>query len=160
MPDLVDVDEVPLSPVPFVTCYGVRYRTSDYVDADVSRMVGVSTESVGTPSNSLPTHWYGGPGVGAIATYDRIEIAAEDKERLKIDSWGFRVAWSKPQSGQWPGEAHHSPGFRFTFLESFEIGTCGIPFSCTRDFAATKSKRERSSDSCPSKDSSGHKLAG
>ena len=82
---------------------------------------GVSTESVGTPPNTLPTHWYGGPGVGAIATYDRIEVAPANRDGAEIDRWAFRVAWSKPQSDKWPGETHHSPTFRFTFLESFEI---------------------------------------
>ena len=84
---------------------------------------GVTTESVGTPPNSLPTHWYGGPGVGAIATYDRIETSLKDKERSGSDrkQWALQVAWTKPQSDQWPGETHHSPAFRFTFLESFEI---------------------------------------
>jgi hypothetical protein len=82
---------------------------------------GVTTESVGTPPNSLPTHWYGGPGVGAVATYDRIEIALKNQERGDRKQWALQVAWSKPQSDQWPGETHHSPAFRFTFLESFEI---------------------------------------
>jgi hypothetical protein len=83
---------------------------------------GVTTESVGTPPNSLPTHWYGGPGVGAIATYDRIETSPQDRERMGIGPWHFRVAWSKPQSDGWRGETHHQPAFRFTFLECFEIG--------------------------------------
>ncbi len=87
---------------------------------------GVTTESVGTPPNSLPTHWYGGPGVGAIATYDRFEVSptdepTRDKVGGEIGRWAFRVAWSKPQSDKWPGETHHAPAFRFTFLESFEI---------------------------------------
>ncbi len=82
---------------------------------------GVTTESVGTPPNSLPTHWYGGPGVGAIATYDRFEVSPADQQRGEIGPWAFRVAWSKPQSDKWPGETHHAPAFRFTFLESFEI---------------------------------------
>lgn len=81
---------------------------------------GVTTESVGTPPNSLPTHWYGGPGVGAIATYDRIASDAGEEERL-AGPYFFRVKWSKPQSNEWPGEAHHASVFRFSFLESFEL---------------------------------------
>ncbi|HEY2894872.1 MAG TPA: hypothetical protein VGJ16_11680 [Pirellulales bacterium] len=82
---------------------------------------GVTTESVGTPPNSLPTHWYGGPGVGAIATYDRIKTSLNGHDGSDKNDWALQVAWSKPQSDQWPGETHHSPAFRFTFLESFEI---------------------------------------
>jgi hypothetical protein len=82
---------------------------------------GVTTQSVGTPPNSLPTHWYGGPGVGAIATYDRIKTSLNGQDRSDRNEWALQVAWSKPQSDQWPGETHHSPAFRFTFLESFEI---------------------------------------
>lgn len=81
---------------------------------------GVTTESVGTPPNRLPRHWYGGPGVGAIATYDRIKTPLKDQS--DGNEWAFQVAWSKPQSEGWPGETHHLPAFRFTFLESFEIG--------------------------------------
>jgi len=80
---------------------------------------GVTTESVGTPPNRLPRHWYGGPGVGAIATYDRIKTSLKDQSGG--NEWALQVAWSKPQSEQWPGETQHLPAFRFTFLESFEI---------------------------------------
>jgi hypothetical protein len=82
---------------------------------------GVTTESVGTPPDSMPTHWYGGPGVGAIATYDRLRSSRLEKEQASFGPWDFRVTWSKPPSKDWPGEAHHLPAFRFTFLESFEI---------------------------------------
>lgn len=82
---------------------------------------GVTTESVGTPPNSLPLHWYGGPGVGAIATYDRLQASGADKDQGLVGGSYFRVAWSKPPSKNWPGETHHAPTFRFTFLESFEI---------------------------------------
>src|SRR4051812_14968726 len=53
---------------------------------------GITTESVGTPPASLPTHWYGGPGVGAIATYDRIKMSLENPGRAG-DRWAMRVAW-------------------------------------------------------------------
>ena len=76
---------------------------------------GVTTTSVGTPPGSLPDGWYGGPGVGATATYDVVAGAPGEPERF------LRVAWKTPPSAGWEGEDHHRPAFRFTFLEYFGI---------------------------------------
>lgn len=80
----------------------------------------VTTTSVGVPPNSLPKDWYGGPGVGATATYEIRESPTDDKETGAPDRY-LRVSWSAAPSQDWPGEAHHQPHFRFTFLEYFGV---------------------------------------
>ena len=93
---------------------------------------GVTTESVGTPPGSLPTHWYGGPG-GAIATYDRIPVSAANRKEGPVGPWAFRVAWSKPQSDKWPGETHHAARIPLHVLGVF------------RNFRRTEVRREECS---------------
>src|SRR5690606_1066040 len=75
----------------------------------------------GVPAKSLPKDWYGGPGVGATATYS-IEHFAEGQKDVRGDPKYFlRVHWQTPPGDDWPGEHHHQPDFRFTFLEYFGI---------------------------------------
>ena len=83
---------------------------------------GVTTTSVGVPPNSLPKDWYGGPGVGATATYDVVSFPAAQTEVSGNPQRFFRVSWSIAPSKDWPGEVHHQPVFRFTFLEYFGMG--------------------------------------
>ncbi len=82
---------------------------------------GVTTTSVGVPPQSIPTHWYGGPGVGATATYDVAPFPPGQTEVPGSPRQHLRVTWHKPPSPDWPGETHHQPDFRFTFLENFSI---------------------------------------
>lgn len=85
------------------------------------RGAGVTTESVGTPPGSLPDDWYGGPGVGGVATYDRLAFDPAQEEVPGSPNWFLRVAWQRPPSDDWPGEGHHQGAFRFTFLEYFGV---------------------------------------
>ncbi len=82
---------------------------------------GVTTESVGTPPASLPDGWYGGPGVGGKATYNRLDFDPQQNEVPGHPKHFFRVEWHTPPSVDWPGEAHHHGELRFTFLEYFGI---------------------------------------
>ena len=80
----------------------------------------VTTTSVGVPPGSLPKDWYGGPGAGATATYEVKEAPGETRKDGEPERY-LRVSWSTPPSADWPGETHHQPVFRFTFLEYFGI---------------------------------------
>jgi hypothetical protein len=82
---------------------------------------GITTTSVGTPPNSLPDGWYGGPGVGATATYDVIQVKDGTPDVPKEIQRFLQVAWSKAPSEDWAGETHHQTTFRGTFLEYFGI---------------------------------------
>ncbi|GMW02494.1 MAG: hypothetical protein AMXMBFR84_36300 [Candidatus Hydrogenedentota bacterium] len=82
---------------------------------------GVTTTSVGVPSGSIAKDWYGGPGVNATATYDRLEFTENQTEVPGNPKYFFRVSWSKAPEG-WTGEAHHLPDYRCTFLEYFGMG--------------------------------------
>jgi len=81
----------------------------------------VTTTSVGVPAGSLPTDWYGGPGVGATATYELRDFEPGQTEVPGDPKRYLRVTWSEPPSKDWPGEGHHQPAFRGTFLEYFGI---------------------------------------
>jgi hypothetical protein len=82
---------------------------------------GVITTSVGVPPKSIPEHWYGGPGVGATATYDVVNFPPGQAEVPGNPKRHLRVTWSTPPSESWQSEAHHQSAFRFTFLENFSI---------------------------------------
>ncbi len=82
---------------------------------------GVTTTTRGTPPGSLPQGWYGGPGVGATATYDVVEIPPSQTEAPGHPRRHLRVHWTAPPSESWPGETHHAHDFRMTFLEYFDI---------------------------------------
>lgn len=82
---------------------------------------GVTTKSVGTPPNSLPQGWYGGPGVGATATYDVADFPAGQTAVPGSPKRHLRISWHTPPASDWPGEGQHRPAFRFTFLEYFGI---------------------------------------
>lgn len=81
----------------------------------------VTTTSVGVPAGSLPTDWYGGPGVGATATYEVREFAEGQTDVPGDPKRYLRVSWSVAPPEDWPGETHHQPAFRGTFLEYFGI---------------------------------------
>ena len=78
---------------------------------------GVTTTTVGVPSGSIPNLWYGGPGVGATATYDVIKRTESDPR--EAPERFLRVSWSTPPEN-W-GEEHHKGVQRYTFLEYFGI---------------------------------------
>ena len=82
---------------------------------------GVTTTSKGVPVGSLPDDWYGGPGVGGTATYNRLNFDAGQTDVPGNPGHFMRVHWLRPPSQVWPGEGHHQPSFRFTFLEYFGI---------------------------------------
>jgi predicted amidohydrolase len=82
---------------------------------------GVTTTSVGVPAKSIPVHWYGGPGIGATATYDVVAFPAGQTDVLGSPQRHLRITWHKAPAGDWPGESHHQPAFRFSFLENFSI---------------------------------------
>ncbi|MBI3836851.1 MAG: carbon-nitrogen hydrolase family protein [Planctomycetia bacterium] len=82
---------------------------------------GVTTTSVGVPPKSIPEHWYGGPGVGATATYDVVPFALGQRQVPGDPKRHLRVTWQTAPSADWPGETHHQPAFRFSFLENFSI---------------------------------------
>ncbi|MCC6694961.1 MAG: hypothetical protein IT365_04930 [Candidatus Hydrogenedentes bacterium] len=97
-------------------------RNGNFLAWDTYSGKGVTTTSVGVPPNSLPKDWYGGPGVGATATYDVVPFSPGQTDVPGNPERFFRVSWSVSPTKDWPGEAHHQPAFRFTFLEYFGMG--------------------------------------
>ncbi|MCC6796905.1 MAG: hypothetical protein IT366_17430 [Candidatus Hydrogenedentes bacterium] len=89
----------------------------DFAQWDSYKGGGVTTTTVGVPSGSIPNHWYGGPGVGATATYDVIMRTESDPREMPARY--LRVSWSTPPEN-W-GEDHHKGVQRYTFLEYFGI---------------------------------------
>jgi hypothetical protein len=100
---------------------GNAVRNGDFQRWTSYKGTGVTTTSVGTPPNSLPDGWYGGPGVGATATYDAIAFEPGQHDVPGNPKRHLRVSWTTPPSADWKGESHHQPSFRFTFLEYFGI---------------------------------------
>lgn len=82
---------------------------------------GVTTTSVGVPADSIPKHWYGGPGVGATATYDVVPFPEGQTEVPANPQRHLRIRWTAPASRDWPGETQHVPAFRCTILENFSL---------------------------------------
>ncbi|MCC6490276.1 MAG: hypothetical protein IT364_22525 [Candidatus Hydrogenedentes bacterium] len=97
-------------------------RNGDFLTWDTYSGKGVTTTSVGVPQSSLPKDWYGGPGAGATATYHVVPFSEGQTDVPGDPQRFFRVSWSVPPSKDWPGEVHHQPAFRFTFLEYFGMG--------------------------------------
>lgn len=102
---------LPLNPVG-----GNAMLNGDFAQWDSFAGGGVTTTSVGVPAGSIPNHWYGGPGVGATATYDVIKRMNDDPD--DAPERFLRVFWSMPPTSDW-GEAHHKGIQRYTFLEYF-----------------------------------------
>ncbi len=98
-----------------------EFRNGDFSSWPGYAGKGVTTTSVGVPPNSIPEHWYGGPGVGATATYDVVPFPADQTDVPGNPKQHLRVTWHEPPSDDWPGEAHHVPGYRCSFLENFSI---------------------------------------
>src|SRR5262249_42371993 len=93
----------------------------DFDDGTSYNARGVTTTSRGTPPNSLPDGWYGGPGVGATATYGVVDFPPGQMDVPGQPKRYLRVAWKAPPSRDWKGETQHQPAFRFTFLEYFGL---------------------------------------
>lgn len=110
--------------IAFVTPLGFAADSANFLEnGDFHLWNGagpVTTTSVGVPPDSLPQDWYGGPGAGATATYAVRESTAEERDSGAPPRY-LRVSWSAAPSADWPGEAHHQPDFRFTFLEYFGV---------------------------------------
>ena len=108
-----------------VVCVGLAdgnaVENGDFEVWDGYSGTGVTTTSVGVPLGSIPKDWYGGPGVGATATYDVVDLPPGQTAVPGAPRRHLRVSWSRPPSDDWPGEAQHQPAFRFTFLEYFGI---------------------------------------
>ena len=81
---------------------------------------GVTTTSQGVAANSIPLHWYGGPGAGATATYDVVDFPQGQTAVPGNPKRHLRVTWSVPPSKAW-GEGQHQGIPRYTFLEYFGI---------------------------------------
>ncbi|NUM56588.1 MAG: hypothetical protein HUU46_23400 [Candidatus Hydrogenedentes bacterium] len=88
----------------------------DFAQWDSYTGESVTTTTVGVPADSIPKHWYGGPGVGATATYDVIKRGTNDADSPERF---LRVSWSVAPEN-W-GEEHHKGAVRYTFLEYFGI---------------------------------------
>jgi hypothetical protein len=96
-------------------------RNGDFRTWTSAKGTGVITTSVGTPPNALPDGWYGGPGVGATATYGVVDFPPGQSDVPGRPARHLRIAWKTPPAPDWKGETHHQPAFRFTFLEYFGI---------------------------------------
>ena len=81
---------------------------------------GVTTTTQGVPPNAIPLHWYGGPGVGATATYDVVDFPPGQQDVPGNPKRHLRVTWSVPPPNAW-GEDQHKGQTRYTFLEYFGI---------------------------------------
>ncbi len=81
---------------------------------------GVTTTTQGVPPNSIPLYWYGGPGVGATATYDVVDFPPGQRDVPGNPRRHLRVTWSVPPPNAWGEDQHHGTP-RYTFLEYFGI---------------------------------------
>jgi hypothetical protein len=93
----------------------------DFSQWDSYQGRGVTTTSIGVPPDSIPKHWYGGPGVGATATYDVAAFAPGQREVPGNPKRHLQIRWATSASRDWPGETHHVPAFRCTILENFSM---------------------------------------
>jgi predicted amidohydrolase len=98
-----------------------EFRNGDFSSWPGYSGKGVTTTSVGVPPNSIPEHWYGGPGVGATASYGVVPFPSDQSDVPGKPKQHLRVTWHKPPSDDWPGETHHVPDYRCSFLENFSI---------------------------------------
>jgi hypothetical protein len=79
---------------------------------------GITVTSVGVSRETFLKDWYGGPGVGATATYDVVDIEPGQTEVPGKPKRHLRIAW---QTAPTAGETQHGNAFRMTFLEYFGI---------------------------------------
>lgn len=90
----------------------------DFSDWPTYTGKGLTTTSVGVERAQFLTHWYGGPGQGATATYDVVNFPEGETEVPGNPKRHLRIAWStSPESG----ETQHVNAFRGTFLEYFGL---------------------------------------
>ena len=90
----------------------------DFSDWPTYSGKGLTTTSVGVDRAQFLTHWYGGPGVGATATYDVVPFPEGQTEVPGSPKRHLRIAWTAPPSS---GEVQHADAFRGTFLEYFGL---------------------------------------
>lgn len=90
----------------------------DFSDWPTYTGTGLTTTSVGVDRAQFLTHWYGGPGQGATATYDVVPFQEGQTEVPGNPKRHLRITWSTPPES---GEAQHTNAFRGTFLEYFGL---------------------------------------
>ena len=90
----------------------------DFSDWPTYSGKGLTTTSVGVDRAQFLTHWYGGPGVGATATYDVVPFPEGQTEVPGSPKRHLRITWTAPPSS---GETQHTDAFRGTFLEYFGL---------------------------------------
>ena len=90
----------------------------DFQDWPTYTGTGLTTTSVGVKRDRFLTHWYGGPGVGATATYDVVDFPAGQTEVPGDPRRHLRITWRTPPA---EGETQHGAAFRGTFLEYFGL---------------------------------------
>ena len=90
----------------------------DFSDWPTYTGKGLTTTSVGVDRAQFLTHWYGGPGQGATATYDVVDFPEGQTEVPGNPKRHLRIAWTAPPES---GETQHVNAFRGTFLEYFGL---------------------------------------
>ena len=90
----------------------------DFSDWPTYTGKGITTTSVGVDRAQFLTHWYGGPGQGATATYDVVNFPEGQTEVPGNPKRHLRIAWCTPPES---GETQHGNAFRGTFLEYFGL---------------------------------------
>lgn len=90
----------------------------DFSDWPTYTGKGLTTTSVGVDRAQFLSHWYGGPGLGATATYDVVTFPEGQSEVPGSPKRHLRIAWTAPPSS---GETQHADAFRGTFLEYFGL---------------------------------------
>lgn len=90
----------------------------DFSDWPTYTGQGLATTTVGVDRSRFLTHWYGGPGVGATATYDVVEFPEGQLEVPGNPKRHLRITWQSPPA---TGEEQHKDAFRGTFLEYFGL---------------------------------------
>ncbi|MDP2322856.1 MAG: hypothetical protein Q8N51_02375 [Gammaproteobacteria bacterium] len=90
----------------------------DFSDWPTYTGKGLTTTSVGVDRAQFLTHWYGGPGQGATATYDVVPFPDGQTAVPGSPKQHLRIAWATPPES---GETQHANAFRGTFLEYFGL---------------------------------------
>lgn len=90
----------------------------DFSDWPSYTGTGLTTTTVGVDRSKFLTHWYGGPGVGATATYDVAPFPQSQTEVPGNPKQHLRITWHTPPT---TGEDQHGAAFRGTFLEYFGL---------------------------------------
>jgi hypothetical protein len=72
----------------------------------------------GLTTTTVGVDWYGGPGVGATATYDVVPFPAGQTAVPGNPKQHLRITWHTPPTA---GEEQHGAAVRGTFLEYFGL---------------------------------------